>query len=112
MVMESPVAANIVLPVTVRVTGTMTLPLADYRNAVEVQYGKRTWNQAAQKYASSVEVSDRSQATFTSALSPTPQVSATAVSMAAKLYDEKSAIGPNDVNKQPILSRTGSGASR
>ena len=109
IVLKAPVQANVTLPVTVRVTGTMTLPLADYRNSVDVTYGKRVWNTPSMKYAATVETSERSQAAFTSALSPTPQVTATAVAMAAKLYDEGAAIAPTDAAKQPILARTGSG---
>lgn len=109
IVLKTPVSSGITLPITLRVNGTMTLPLADYKNTVEVNYGKRTWNHAAQNYAANSEYSESSTATFLSAVSPTPQVSATAVAMAATLYDDKSAILPTEAAKQPILSRTGSG---
>ena len=111
MVMNTPIDENKTLPVTVRVNGTMTIPLADYKNAAQVDYGKRMWNYAANNYASSLESSERSEAAFNSAASPNPKVSATAVAMAVNLFDATTAIGnaATDPNRQPILNRSGAG---
>lgn len=103
---------NVTLPISVKVNGSLTIPGYDYRNYSYVAFGKRTWNFAAQKYASSQEVSDESMAAFLQGIAPQPTLTANALSMATKLYDENAVLDPKDpklADKQPILSRSGAG---
>ena len=109
VVMKNPMAEGQEVPVTMRLNGSMTLPLADYRNNVYLSSGMRTWNYASASYATTVENSETMQAGFNRAIKPSPTITATAIAKATEMFNDGFAISSTDARKQPIMDRPGAG---